>query len=56
MKKKLFLIAGFCFYLAAILSLFTAVDNKAITISVFGTLGTAFIAIYNIQKKSPNSE
>jgi len=56
MKKKLFLIASLCFYLAAISSFFTAADNKAITICVFGTLGTAFMIIYNIQKQSPNSK
>jgi multidrug transporter EmrE-like cation transporter len=56
MKKKLFLIAGICFYLAAVSAFLTAVDDKAIAIAVFGTIGTAFIAIYNIQKKSPNRE
>ena len=56
MKKKLFLIAGICFYLAAVLSFFSAADNKAITIGVFGSLGTAFIVIYNLQKISPKSK
>jgi len=56
LMKKLFLIAGICFYLAAVLSFFSAADNKAITIGVFGSLGTAFIVIYNLQKKSPKSK
>lgn len=51
MKNKLFLIAGLCFYIAAISSFFALSDDKVIFVASFGVIGTAFIVIYNTRKK-----